>query len=197
MLRFAVGLGAVVAIWLALALHEWPDEVQRLSDGKQVLGPGQAYAQPLSLSKPGLYRVDVALFRKGAATGQVILRLTAGAEGVDEIAKATASVECAEDVSKVIRRPYTHVAFRLPTNRPVPVGSVWLWLESQADIPIGMRGTLPAENEFRLALKVYYRRSPVENLGILLSRLGGRGPYVGIILFVYGMLLTALCCINK
>jgi hypothetical protein len=185
--------GIAVAALLILACYQWPDEAQPLLDSEQPLAPGEAHVQPLSLSKEGVYRIDVAMFRRGAAVGQVVLRLTADPDGTDELAMASTPVERAEDVSVSIRRPYTYVAFELPADKTVPAGQIWLRLELRTSVPIVLRGTESPEHEFNVAIKTYYRRSFVGNLAILLSRLGERGVYLGAVVFVYAVLLASLC----
>jgi len=193
-------LGLMAAVLLILALHEWPDEVQPLLDSGQSLAPGETRAQPLTLSKDGLYRLDVALTRKGMVSGQVILCVTTDSAGSEEIASVRAPAERAEDLSQAIRRPYTFVDFRLSSNEIIPSGPVWLWLESQASAPVGVRGVKSTENGFRFALKTYYRRSAIDNLMIFLFRLNGRSIYAGLLLFLYAALVavwTHIFCLSQ
>ncbi len=185
--------GIAVAALLILVCYQWPDETQPLLDSEQPFAPGEAHVQPLSLSKEGLYRLDVAMFRRGAAVGQVVLRLTADPDGADELAMASTPVERTEDVSVAIRRPYTYVAFELPADKIIPAGQIWLRLEPRTNAPVVLRGTESPEHEFSMAIKTYYRRSLVGNLATLLSRLGERGVYLGVVVIVYAVLLASLC----
>ena len=188
-----VSLGLMVAFLLVLAIHEWPDETQPLLDSRRSLTPGETCTQPLTLSKDGLYRLDVALTREGIVTGQMILHVTADSAGSEEIASAVAPVERAEDLSKEIRRPYTFVDFRFPSEEAIPSGQVWLSLESRASALVEVRGVESDQSGFRFALKAYYRRTAMDNLAIFLIRLKDRSIYAGLLLLLYAVLLTSLC----
>ncbi len=188
-----VSLGLMVAFLLVLAIHEWPDETQPLLDSRQSLVPGETCTQPLTLSKDGLYRLDVALTREGIVTGQMILHVTADSGGSEEIASAVAPVERAEDLSKEIRRPYTFVDFHFPSEKAILSGQVWLSLESQASALVEVRGVESDQSDFHFALKVYYRRTVIDNLVIFAARLKGRSICVGLLLLLYAVLLASLC----
>lgn len=186
------GLGLMAAFLFVLAAHEWPDETQPLLDSRRPLGPGETYTQPLTLSKGGLYRLDIALTRQGVVGGHVILHITADSAGLEKIASAVAPVERTEDLSKQIRRPYTYVDFHFPSEEVIPSGRVWLSLESRASAFIEVRGTEADERGFRAAFKTYYRRTFIDNLAIFAARLNGKSSWVGLVFFLYAMLLTGL-----
>ena len=182
----------MVACLLILACRQWPDEADSLLDARKPVAPGEAYVQPVFLSREGLYRADVALFREGDIDGELVLRLTADSSGTDEIAVATVPADRAEDVSRSIRRPCAYVVFEFAAHKLIPAARVWLWFEARTNASIVLRGTEGTSHDFRLALKVYYRRSLVENAAILLSRLGDKGSYLGVVVLLYGILLASV-----
>ena len=171
----------MVAVLVGLAGHEWPDGGQPLFDGGAdfqsadcPLGPGDTLREPLVLVRDGLYRLDIALTRRGPVNGRVVLRLTSDERGRNEIASAAVPVEAAEDVSQTIRRPYGFAVFRFSPVEDRDDRQVWLWLEAEADGPLGVRCLADSEAGRRIALKTYYRRSVGRNLALFLGRLTDR-----------------------
>ena len=212
----------MVAILAGLAGHEWPDGGQPLFDGGAdfqsdggadfqsdggadfqsadcPLAPGDKLREPLVLMREGLYRLDIALTRQGTVSGRVVLRLTSDERGRNEIASAAVPAEAAEDVSRTMRRPYGFVGFRFSPVEGPGEGQVWLWLEAEADGPLGVRSLVDSEAESQIALKTYYRRSVGRNLTLFLGRLTDKpvgilnSPWsYGVLLALYAALLVAL-----
>lgn len=190
----------VLLVLVGLVLHEWPDGRQPLFDTDLPLAPGDCLQEPIVLARDGLYRLDVALTRRGPVTGHVVLCLTSDPQGREEIASTTVPADEAEDVSQALRRPYGYVAFRFSPVHSLHADRVWLRLESQADAPLGVRALEVPGVGSRVAMKTYCTRSPGRNLALFLTRLTDRSvPLLncvwsyGILLAVYASLLVSLC----
>ena len=190
-----LSLVCVAAAVAGLAWHEWPGGGQPLFNGLRSLQPGSTVGEQLVPTQPGLHRVDVALTCRGPAAGQVILRITADPDGRNELARAAAPAGYIEQVSQPMRRPYTFVAFSFEPLREVAGIPIWLWVKSEADQPLGIRylkdpsptakgGLREGESEAsnatitrgHLTLRLYYRRSVIENLALFVERLTRERP---------------------
>ena len=200
-------LGALylIAILAGLALHEWPDGGQPLFDASCALAPRAKIPEPLVLTQEGLYRLDIALTRRGTVAGQVVLRLTSDRQGKNTIASATAPGTRAEDISRTMRRPYGFVSFRFSPAEDLSDGPVWLWLESETDSPLAARCLQDSQAGNQIALKTYYRRSAGRNLTLFLARLTDKSVSIlnspwsyGVLLVLYAALLVILCgCVRR
>ena len=141
------------------------------------------------------------LVRFGPASGRVTLRLTTDDRGRNEIAAATVPAEAAENVSQKIRRPYGFVSFYFSPLENVADKEVWLWLDADSEMAgeIGVRCLKVDDREWRIALKTYYRKSPQENLAVLVTRLAANARQTTQSVSVrrpagmYGGLLGILC----
>jgi hypothetical protein len=158
----------IAIVLLGLAWHEWPDDMQPAFNASRPLAPGDKLGEPLALTRGGLYGIDILLTRQGPVDGLVLLRVTADAQGVEELSRGTAPASAAEDLSQTIRRPYAFVTFRFPPLEASGGASVWLWLESEADGTLGVRYR---EGTGKMALRSYYRRSLEGNLALFGRRL--------------------------
>jgi hypothetical protein len=185
----------------SLASYEWPDERQPLFNKIRRFSPEATIGEPVWVARSGLHRIDVALVRFGPASGQVTMRLTTDERGINEIAVTTVPAEAAENVSQKIRRPYGFVSFYFSPLENVADKEVWLWLEADSEMAgkVGARCLKVDDQEWHIAFKTHYQKSPQENLAVLITRLSanlGR-PYslflYGGLLVIYGGLLGILC----
>jgi hypothetical protein len=203
--RATLGAMYLIAILAGLALHEWPDGGQPLFDAGCALAPRAKISEPLMLTQEGLYRLDIALTRRGTVTGQVVLRLTSDRQGRNTIASAAVPATRAEDISRTIRRPYGFVSFRFAPAEDLSDGSVWLWLDAEPDGPLAARCLQDSQEGNQVALKTYYRRSAGRNLTLFLASLTDKSVSIlnspwsyGVLLVLYAALLVTLCrCVRR
>ena len=197
-----LGVLFMMATLAGLARHEWPDGGQPLFNAgcAPALAPRAQIPELLVLAEEGLYRLDIALTRRGTVTGQVVLRLTSDRQGRNTIASATAPAAMAEDVSRTIRRPYGFVSFRFSPAEHLSDGPAWLWLEAETDGSLATRCLLDSQAGTHVALKTYYRRSAGRNLTLFLARLTDKSVGIlnspwsyGVLLVLYAALLVSLC----
>lgn len=149
--------------------------------------------QSFVASRPGLYRVDLLLARKGRTNrSPVIFHLREGAEATADLATVTIYATPLEDVTTMVRRPYIYQSFSFSPISDSAGKTFYFWVESPqspADDPLLVRyqaGDVYPEGAMftdgssidgDLAFKVYHTREFLGNTVLLLERLVEHRPF--------------------
>ena len=185
---------ALMAIFIvALGREELAADGQPLFDQTIEVHASRRVEQSFLATQPGLHRVDLALARRGrAGTSQVVFRLRSGEGTGPDLVTATIDASRLEDVTTMLRRPYTYSSFAFPAildsagkrfhllveaSEATAGGLILIRYQTGDPYPAGAAYIDGTDLEGDLAFKVYYDRGPLGNLDLLLSRLIESKPF--------------------